>query len=133
MKVHGNCQCGEIDYEADVDPQSVLLCHCDDCQRLTGSVYRPIIHTSNVNFSLKKGNPRLYIKTGSSGKKRAHYFCGTCGSPIYSTDPETHEKLSLRVGGLKEKHAFSVAKQQWCASKLDWAINISEVPSIQNQ
>src|SRR3546814_460332 len=119
MKVHGKCQCGAIQYEATVDPHSVLLCHCDDCQRLTGSVYRPIIHTSYDNFVLKNGSPRLYLKIGGSGKKRAHYFCGTCGSPIYSTDPEAREKLSLRVGGLDEKHYFGLSKQQWFASKLD--------------
>lgn len=133
MKVNGNCQCGEIEYEAEVDPDAVLLCHCDDCQRLTGSVYRPIIHTSDEQFVLKKGSPRLYLKTGGSGSKRAHYFCGTCGTPIYSTDPETRERLSLRVGALKEKHTFRVGRQQWFASRLEWALDITAIPSVERQ
>ena len=32
MKVHGSCHCGQITYEADVDPERVGLCNCTDCQ-----------------------------------------------------------------------------------------------------
>jgi hypothetical protein len=37
MKVEGGCHCGAIAYEAVVDPQSAGLCHCSDCQTLSGA------------------------------------------------------------------------------------------------
>src|SRR5262245_4627881 len=37
MKVDGRCHCGYITYEAEIDPEKVMICHCTDCQTLTGS------------------------------------------------------------------------------------------------
>ena len=36
MHVEGGCHCGYIAYEAEVDPETVSICHCTDCQRMTG-------------------------------------------------------------------------------------------------
>ncbi|HET9046453.1 MAG TPA: GFA family protein, partial [Casimicrobiaceae bacterium] len=32
MHVQGRCHCGEIAYEAEIDPAGVSVCHCTDCQ-----------------------------------------------------------------------------------------------------
>jgi hypothetical protein len=40
MKVTGGCHCGHITYEAEVDPATVRVCHCTDCQKLTGTAFR---------------------------------------------------------------------------------------------
>jgi hypothetical protein len=34
MKIDGRCHCGYIAYEAEIDPENVLVCHCTDCQTL---------------------------------------------------------------------------------------------------
>jgi hypothetical protein len=41
MKVTGQCHCGHITYAAEVDPETVRVCHCIDCQKLTGTVIAP--------------------------------------------------------------------------------------------
>ena len=40
MRVTGGCHCGHITYEAEVNPVTVRVCHCTDCQRLTGTAFR---------------------------------------------------------------------------------------------
>ena len=51
-------------------------------------------------FVLKRGTPKIYIKTAESGTKRAHGFCPECGTPLYSTSPEANpQSYGLRVGG----------------------------------
>ena len=40
MHITGGCHCGQITYEAELDPQRVVICHCSDCQKLTGSPFR---------------------------------------------------------------------------------------------
>ena len=32
MNVTGSCHCGEIQFEATIDPKRVGICHCTDCQ-----------------------------------------------------------------------------------------------------
>jgi hypothetical protein len=75
MKVTGGCHCGQITYEAEVDPAAVRVCHCTDCQKLTGTAFRTNISSLPGTFRLKTGTPKIYIKTAESGNKRAHGFC----------------------------------------------------------
>jgi len=37
MRVDGACHCGAIAFTAEADPARVSVCHCVDCQVLTGS------------------------------------------------------------------------------------------------
>ena len=83
MKIDGRCHCGEITFEAEVDPDALHICHCTDCQTLSGSAFRMNIPASAEHFMLR-GTPKTYIKTAESGNKRLHAFCGTCGTPIYA-------------------------------------------------
>jgi hypothetical protein len=36
MKIDGRCHGGYITYEADIDPEKILICHCADCQTFFG-------------------------------------------------------------------------------------------------
>jgi hypothetical protein len=129
MKVTGSCHCGAIAYEAEVDPNSVRVCHCTDCQRLTGTVFRAGIPSLSGTFVLKRGTPKIYIKTAESGTRRAHAFCPECGTPIYSTSTGPEPRIyGLRVGGLDQRAEFGPPKRQiWCRSALSWSMNISDV------
>ena len=51
MKVTGGCHCGHILYEAEVDPATVRVCHCTDCQKLTGTAFRTNIPSLPGTFS----------------------------------------------------------------------------------
>ena len=75
MKVDGGCHCGHIRYEAEVDPDKVVICHCTDCQTLSGSAFRTVVPTNEGTFKLLSGEPKVYVKTGESGNKRVQTFC----------------------------------------------------------
>ena len=74
MKIDGGCHCGAITYRATVDPEKTLICHCTDCQTLTGTAFRVTVPVPEDQFEITKGAPKIYIKTGSSGAKRARQF-----------------------------------------------------------
>jgi hypothetical protein len=121
MKVEGRCHCGQITYEAVADPEKVTICHCTDCQMLSGSAYRASVQVPSETFSLRTGQPKVYVKTADSGTRRVQAFCANCGSPVYSSaisDPPTY---SLRVGCLRQRAELHPRKQIWCDSALDWA------------
>jgi hypothetical protein len=119
MKVQGRCHCGRIRYEAIVDPEKSAICHCTDCQTLTGSAYRAAVQAPSETFVLLAGQPKLYVKTAESGNQRVHGFCPDCGAPVYSAatlDPPTY---SLRIGCLDGRRA--AWRQIWCRSALPWS------------
>jgi len=64
MKVTGSCHCGQISYEAEVDPATVRVCHCTDCQKLTGTVWRAGIPSLPGTFRLRSGTPKTVLQCG---------------------------------------------------------------------
>jgi hypothetical protein len=129
MKVQGSCHCGQVTYEAEVDPDKVSLCNCTDCQMLTGSAFRVSVPAPAAAFRLLSGRPRVYVKTADSGAKRRHSFCPDCGTPVSATaDTENPPSYSLRVGCLKQRAQLPPKRRIWCRSALEWAQNVSGVP-----
>ncbi len=53
MKIDGRCHCGAITYEAEVDPAKVIICHCTDCQTLSGTVFRVNVPSEGDSFRLR--------------------------------------------------------------------------------
>ena len=104
MKVTGHCHCGQISFEAEVDSATVRVCHCTDCQKLTGTAFRAAIASLPGTFVLKSGTPKIYIKTAESGNNRAHAFCPECGTPIYAAAPEPNP---LWIAGRRDRPARS--------------------------
>jgi len=134
MNVQGSCHCGEITYEADIDPERVSLCNCTDCQMLTGSAFRVSVPTAKGQFRLLAGAPKTYVKTAESGAKRTHAFCFNCGTPIYScANVDEPPSYSLRVGCLKQRAQLPPKKRIWCKSALGWAQDVSGIPGMEQQ
>ena len=69
MKIDGGCHCGYITYVAEIDPDKVGICHCTDCQTLSGSAFRTSVAAARDAFSLRTGQPKIYVKTAASGAK----------------------------------------------------------------
>jgi hypothetical protein len=133
MKVEGQCHCGAITYEAEVEPGTMKICHCTDCQLLSGSAFRANIPASAEHFRILKGEPRRYIKTAGSGAKRVQAFCENCGSPIYSSAVENPQSYNLRIGGLKQRHELGQpAGQGWTTRRLPWIPELDSVPEVGN-
>ena len=129
MKVTGRCHCGQISFAAEVDPAQVRVCHCTDCQTLTGTALRTNVGSLPGTFVLKSGTPKIYVKTAESGNKRAHAFCSECGTPIYAAAPEPNpSSYGLRLGGIDQRAQLGPpARQIWCRSALLWSMDISAV------
>jgi hypothetical protein len=134
MRVEGQCHCGKIAYQATVDPDTVLLCHCTDCQTLTGSPFRANIQAPAASFVLLRGEPKIYIKTAESGSKRAHAFCPDCGTPMYASAISNPPSYSLRVGSIKQRKELNRPRRQiWCRSALSWSMDLGGVEKVDRQ
>ncbi|WJN61484.1 GFA family protein [Pseudomonas sp. SO81] len=125
MHVHGSCHCGGVQYQALVDPERTTICHCTDCQKLTGSAYRVSVPAVEGSFQLVSGEPSIYVKIGDAGSRRAQAFCPNCGSPLYTYDADQPKIYGLRVGCLEERQALVPRQQKWCRSALPWTQSLT--------
>ncbi len=131
MKIDGRCHCGAIQYEADINPKNAIVCHCTDCQTLSGSPFRVSVPAKAENFRLLRGEPQIYVKTADSGAKRAQGFCGTCGTQLYSTSAVDPTVFNLRTGAIRQRAELPPQKQIWCKSAIPWAAFFDDIPSSQ--
>ena len=133
MNVNGRCHCGAITYRPVVDPGKVSLCHCTDCQLLSGSAYRVSVPAPSSTFELLTGQPKIYVKTAESGTKRAHAFCPDCGTPVYSAAIADTPAYSLRVGCLEHRAQLPPRRQIWCRSAVPWSATLTGLPQLPRQ
>ena len=78
----GGCQCEKIRYEITEAPQSVYLCHCRDCPRLTSSAFSMGVVVSENGFHLNGIEPRPLQRRADSGRMSTRWVCPECGSWI---------------------------------------------------
>src|SRR5215470_12330195 len=134
MKIDGRCHCGFIAYEAEADPEMTGICHCTDCQTLSGSAFRSVVPSRQGSFKLRSGEPKIYVKTAESGTKRQQAFCPHCGTPIYSTTVDHRPKVhSIRVGTLRQRNEFAPKLQYWFRSAQHWTDDLSSIPKNEKQ
>jgi hypothetical protein len=130
MKIEGQCLCGAIIYEAEVDPARAIICNCADCQTLSGAPFRASVPAKAENFHIRQGEPQVYVKIAESGTRRAQGFCGTCGTPIYACAPDNPPVYNLRLGAVKQRAEIPARRQIWCDSALAWAQDIHALPGV---
>ena len=130
----GGCQCGNVRYEISGPPEKTVACHCSDCQVLSGTVFRVVVFAGEDTFLLRKGQPKIYVKTAESGRPRAQGFCGDCGSAIYATSVGDGPKVyGLRVGVLRQRDELIPKRQIWRRSALAWVDRMATLPAIAGQ
>ena len=134
MKIDGQCHCGNIRYEAEIDPARVSICHCTDCQALTGSAYRVTALTARDNIRVTAGAPKVYAKTGDNGLTRLQYFCPDCGSPLFTAGEGAEAgDWGIRWGSIRQRRELVPRRQIWCRSAAPWIHDLRALPSQETQ
>ena len=121
MKITGECHCGAIAYEAEIDPAKVGICHCADCQTLSASAYRTVGIAPAETFKLTRSKPKEYVKVAESGNRRVQAFCPDCGSAIYATNADGERKAyNIRLGTSHQRRDLPQRFECWTQLALPW-------------
>lgn len=77
------------------------LCHCLDCRKITGSTYSTNLVVPNTTFTITKGTPKEFQhKATDSGNTITLFFCGICGSTLWSRSSTYGDTAVLKAGML---------------------------------
>ncbi len=133
MKIDGGCHCGHIRYEAEIDPDGVMICHCTDCQTNSATAFRYGVLVKTADFRMTGGEPKRYLKTAESGSRRALAFCPECGTSLYGCDADNPQVYSLRLGTARQRDALVPRLQIWARSAVAWLPEIAAMPSFDTQ
>src|SRR5437016_5122673 len=84
MNLEGGCSCAAVRYKLTASPLVVHACHCRDCQRVTGSAFVINIWIEGKFVATKGAVPKSFTLKGGSGKDHEVFFCGKCGTYVWS-------------------------------------------------
>ena len=134
MQVDGSCHCGFIQFEAEILTDEVEICHCTDCQALSGSAFHTIVPEKPGTFRVTEGRLKRYAKKADDGAIRIQSFCPECGSPICSSPPEDKEGvLRIRVGVIRQRAELVPKMQFWTRSAQPWTQNIGALKKMDTE
>ena len=133
MPITGQCLCGEIKYELTNAPAMTGVCHCKNCQRQAGSAFSTIAAVATTDLSFTNGQPRLYKDSDTaSGNSVDRFFCGNCGSPIYSAIVSQPDNYFIKTGTLDDTSEFKPQFHVWCDTKQNWVALEDGIPQSPN-
>jgi hypothetical protein len=112
--ITGGCLCGGVRYEVTQPLVSAGYCHCTRCQRRTGTAAAASARIVPGSLRVVQGEELVRCwDPGDGGWLKC--FCSTCGSALWSRDPQNPELLGVRLGtvdgdpGIRPQHRAYVA------------------------
>ena len=103
----GGCMCGAARYAFTGEPEIVLNCHCNDCQKASGGQFATIIALRAEHFT-STGKLTFYDWRGSSGTLLRRGFCPVCGTPVFGYPPDPNVR-NILAGTLDDSDMFGTS------------------------
>src|SRR3954452_20543331 len=120
MLLEGGCACGAIRYKLTSTPLIVHACHCRDCQRLSGTAFATNIWIESKFVEPGPTAPASFRLKAGSGQPHEVFFCGCCGTTLWSCYHVVPWALFVRAGALEEPDAVKPDVHIYTRSKLPW-------------
>ena len=118
----GHCLCGNVSYSSSAEPILTALCHCNTCQRQTGSTYSLVVVVPREGFTVSGETLATYQTiTESTGTTSQRKFCSNCGSPIV-TLPDAAALAIIKAGTLDDRKGLEPTVELHCDSAITYAI-----------
>ncbi len=95
------CGCGALSVRVDADPVRISICHCQACQRRTGSVFGAQARFPAEAVTIS-GESRQFVRHGDSGQAIRLHFCPQCGSTVYYTLDVAPGFIAVPVGAFAD-------------------------------
>jgi hypothetical protein len=118
LPLTGGCACGAVRFEIDAPLQSASYCHCTRCQRRTGTAASANARTEPGSFRVVRGEDRLRAWKPEGGAEK--WFCGDCGSALYSRITGEVPRIGVRLGSLDTPPAIKPSAHQFVAYAASW-------------
>ncbi len=91
------CACGQLAFTLGGAPAMVVMCHCTDCQKRTGSTHQVAAWFRDEQLGRRSGEFKIFERVGVLGTVRFE-FCGECGSTVSWTNSGSPGARAIALG-----------------------------------
>lgn len=94
-----SCCCGDLSITVSGEPERVLACHCDYCQKRTGNVFQVSCWYGGDQVVSRTGEPQIFNE-GPNNPGIDYCFCKRCGSTVYWHFRVFQQLMNVTVYGI---------------------------------
>lgn len=114
----GACACGGVRFEVAEPFVSATYCHCTRCQRRTGTGASANARARSEAFRILTGEDRIRSWKPEDGAEK--FFCGDCGSALFSRVSPDAPFVGVRLGALDADPEIRPSAHQYVAYAAVW-------------
>ena len=127
-KHEGSCLCGTVKFEVRGDFDSFYLCHCEYCQKDTGSAHAANLFSQSAKLVWQSGVDAVTSFT-LPGTRHNKSFCKLCGSALPNT--QVAGLLVVPAGCLDTEVSVLPTAHIFTSSRAVWDEAIGDVPEFE--
>jgi hypothetical protein len=126
------CCCGSLRAEVSGHPDLVAACHCEQCQRRTGSAFG--ISAYFPKDQVRTAGPsRVFSRAGQEGRTIQAHFCPECGTTLYWEADFMPGHIGIAAGTFFDPDFPAPTVSAWERSKHPWVNLGQKVLHLQEQ
>lgn len=120
IKFTGQCLCGTVSYQGEVEQATVAQCHCKNCQRHSGSAFSVNLIVPMKGLNIDKAQLAQFKDSAESGDSVYRYSCNACHSVVLSGNEDLTGLGFLKVGTLDDTSFINPTLSVWECSAQHW-------------
>ena len=121
MTLKAQCACKSVSIELAGNPIRCFVCHCDYCQRLTGSVGSAVAIFHEDDVVAMSGESLEFDPQMSNWPGLKKHICPKCYSNVHWTNPTAFPGMRLvSLGCLDNPSAFKLERTVQNQYRPDW-------------
>ena len=118
LPLTGGCLCGGVRFEVSEPLVSALYCHCNRCQRRTGTAAAASARVVPGSIKVVSGEELIQAYRPSEGF--AKVFCSACGGALWAQSDTDPEIISVRMGTFDRDPGIRPSSRQFVAYAAPW-------------
>lgn len=114
------CCCGALRIKVRGEPSRVVVCHCFQCQRRTGSVFGDNAYFPRSALLAVEGESKQFSRATERGGSLTFHFCPKCGSSVFWNLSSDSDVVAVAVGAFADpgfakpsRSVFGVTRHHW--------------------
>lgn len=124
--IKGRCECGSVEFEVPTVRETVTVCHCSQCRRISGHLWAAT-HAPFDDLIFIKQDGLTWYKSSDWAKRG---FCNTCGTSLfYRMNDE--DGIGIAAGCLENADHLTIGKHIFVKDKGAYYTIPAEEPQIE--
>jgi len=124
----GSCLCGAVSFEVEGDFESFYLCHCQHCQKDSGSSHSANLFSQSAKLIWRSGADVVTFFT-LPGTRHSKSFCALCGSAL--PDNQASGLLVVPAGCVDTEITMAPTARIFVSRKAGWDRGLAVLPAFE--